>query len=384
MRVPLFELTRQNRRLWPELQGAIKKVIDSGVFIMGDEVRLIENQIAEMIGVSFGIGVANGSDALHLSVQACGIGPGDEVITTPFTFVATAEAIVRHGATPVFADIDLGTYNISPESIAAAVTSRTKAIIVVHLYGNPVDMQPIMDIAEERDLLVIEDAAQAIGAEYNGKMAGSIGKVGCLSFFPTKNLGCFGDGGMILTDCEKLTSRLRILRLHGSDPKYFHAELGCNSRLDTLQAAVLDVKLKYLDEWTQRRRQIASMYSNLLEDLPVVLPKETDRGKHVYHQYTIRTAYRDELRSYLEANGIETGLYYPLALHMQKVFSYLGYEKGDFANSELASREVLSLPMFPEIKDREVEYVCDKIREFFTNPSTGRKSAVSTTVRQVL
>ena len=375
MRVPVFELTRQNQRLWPELETAIKRVIDSGKFIMGDEVALLEEHIAEMVGAFYGIGVGNCSDALHLCVQACGIGPGDEVITTPFTFFATAGAVARHGATPVFADIDLETYNISPKAIRDAITPRTKAIIVVHLYGNPVDMQPIMDMAKERDIAVIEDAAQAIDSEYNGEMIGSIGDLGCFSFFPTKNLGCFGDGGMIVTKSDELASKLRILRLHGSNPKYYHAELGYNSRLDTLQAAILDVKLKYLDEWTQRRREIASLYSALLQGLPVVLAKETDGGKHVYHQYTIRTSYRDELQNYLKEHGIGTGLYYPLSLHLQKVFADLGYKEGDLPNSELAAREVLSLPMFPELKDEEVEYVCDTIKRFFANPVTGKKGA---------
>ena len=373
MRVPVFELTRQNQKLWPELEKAIKRVIDSGKFIMGDEVVSIEEQIAEMVGASDGIGVGNCSDALHLCVQACGIGPGDEVITTPFTFFATAGAVARHGATPVFVDIDLETYNISPEAIKDAITPRTKAIIVVHLYGNPVDMQPIMDMAKERGIAVIEDAAQAIGSEYNGEMIGSVGDLGCFSFFPTKNLGCFGDGGMIVTKSKELASKLRILRLHGSSPKYYHAELGYNSRLDTLQAAILEVKLKYLQEWIGRRREIASLYSELLQGLPIVLPKGTDGGKHVYHQYTIRTSYRNELQAYLKEHGIGTGVYYPLALHLQKVFADLGYKEGYLPNSELATREVLSLPMFPELEDEEVEYVCDKIKEFFTNPVIGKK-----------
>lgn len=375
MRVPSFELTRQNHRLWPELEEAIKRVVDNGQFIMGDEVATIEEQIASKTGASFGIGVGNCSDALHLCVQACDIGPGDEVITTPFTFFATAGAVARHGANPVFADIDLDTYNISPGAIKDAITPRTKAIIVVHLYGNPADMQPIMDIAKEHNIAVIEDAAQAIGSEYNGQGIGSIGDLGCLSFFPTKNLGCFGDGGMIVTRTEELASKLRILRLHGSNPKYYHAELGYNSRLDTLQAAVLGVKMKYIDEWTERRRDIASLYSELLQGLPIALPKETDGGKHVYHQYTIRTSQRDELRSYLKEHGIGTGVYYPLSLHLQEVFADLGYREGDFPNSELATKEVLSLPMFPELEHEEVEYVCEKIKAFYASPVTGKKGA---------
>ena len=370
MKVPSFDLKEQNQRLRDELMAAIEDVVLSGQFILGDVVAFFETQIAQLCEVKHGIGVGNGSDALYIALVACGVGPGDEVITTPFTFFATAGSIVRAGATPVFADIDLETFNIDPLDIEKKITSRTKAILPVHLYGQSADMDPIMNIARKHGLKVIEDAAQAIGASYRGRMVCNLGDVACLSFFPTKNLGAFGDAGMIVTSDDEIADKCRILRVHGSRKKYHHEMLGINSRLDALQAKVLSVKLKYLEEWTESRRRIAQRYTSGLSGTyavksgNLVLPKEMDGNRHVYHQYTIRAKNRDDLQAYLKDKGISSTVYYPLPLHLQKVFSDLGYKEGDFPNSEEASKTVLSLPMFPELKDDQVDYVVDAISAF--------------------
>lgn len=370
MKVPSFDLKEQNQRLRDELMAAIEDVVLSGQFILGDVVAFFETQIAQLCEVKHGIGVGNGSAALYIALVACGVGPGDEVITTPFTFFATAGSIVRAGATPVFADIDLETFNIDPLDIEKKITSRTKAILPVHLYGQSADMDPIMDIARKHGLKVIEDAAQAIGASYRGRMVCNLGDVACLSFFPTKNLGAFGDAGMIVTSDDEIADKCRILRVHGSRKKYHHEMLGINSRLDALQAKVLSVKLKYLEEWTENRRKVAQRYTSGLSGTyavksgNLVLPKEMDGNRHVYHQYTIRVENRDDLQAYLKDKGIASTVYYPLPLHLQKVFSDLGYKEGDFPNSEEASKTVLSLPMFPELKDDQVDYVVDVICAF--------------------
>ncbi|MFY9114621.1 MAG: DegT/DnrJ/EryC1/StrS family aminotransferase [Dethiobacteria bacterium] len=368
MNVPSFSLTRQNEKLKDRIGAALSATIDKGMFILGEIVKLLEAEIAACCGAEAAIGVANGSDALYLALLGCGIGPGDEVITTPFTFFATGGSIRRTGARPVFADIEPDTWNIDPQQIEDKITEHTRAIMPVHLYGCPVDLDRIMDIARKNNLPVIEDAAQAIGAAYRGRPIGSTGDAVCFSFFPTKNLGAFGDAGMVVTGNPEIAEQVRILRVHGARPKYYHQILGINSRLDEVQAAILRVKREYLDGWTRRRREIASLYNHLLGDLNgkgLKLPVEPDYASHVYHQYTVQVDRRDELQGYLKERGVGATVYYPLPLHLQKVFADLGYKAGDFPVSEQACREVLSLPMFPELTDEEVEYVGEVIGEFF-------------------
>ena len=329
--------------------------------------------MAEYCDVKHAIGMASGTDALLLSLRACGISGG--VITTPFTFFATAGAIHNAGATPVFADIVPDTYNINAEEVKKLLRAkdnkkiRIRAIIPVHLFGQAAEMDAIMEIAEEHDLVVIEDAAQAIGEEYNGKKVGSI-TIGCFSFFPSKNLGGYGDGGLVTTNDDDLADKIRTLRMHGAKPKYYHHVIGYNSRLDTIQAAILNVKLNHLGEWTNKRRDNAMFYSNALEDITddkLELPQIAEGRKHIFNQYTIRVknGKRDKLKQFLEGQGISTAIYYPLPLHLQPCFSFLGYRKGDFPSTERASKEVLSLPVYPELEKEEREYVVDKICEFF-------------------
>lgn len=362
MKVPSFELTRQISSIRDELEEAIGEVLDSGQFILGRNVVALEEEIAEFCGVRYGIGVASGSDALKLSLLASDIGPGDEVITTPFTFIATAGSIASLGAKVVFADIDPLTYNIDPEKIELLITENTKAILPVHLYGHPADMDAILGIAAKYGLKVVEDAAQAIGAEYKGRKVCSFGDVAALSFFPTKNLGGFGDAGMVLTNDEAVCEKVRMLRENGSCKKYEHEVLGFNSRLDEFQAAILRVKLKHLDDFANRRRYIANIYNSLLKDY-VIIPYENPDVKHVYHQYTIRTQERDDLKQYLEDLGVGSAIHYPIPLHLQKALDFLGYEEGDFPEAERASKEVLSLPMFPELEEAEIRMITDTIRE---------------------
>lgn len=370
MQVPSFDLTRQNSKLRDELMAAIGEVVDSGQFILGDSVERLEEAIAEICGVKHAIAVANGSDALYLALMAAGVGPGDEVITTPFTFFATAGSIVRAGAKPVFCDIDPKTFNIDPTQIEGKVTARTKAILPVHLYGQSADMDPINEIAGKNGLTVIEDAAQAIGAKYKGRPVGSVGDMACISFFPTKNLGAFGDAGMVVTKNDALAERLRKLRVHGSKKKYYHELLGINSRLDALQAAILNVKVKYLRGWIEARRSLAEGYDRGLALVGDVAryPEVAQGMYHVYHQYTIRVLNRDAVQEELRSRGVGSTVYYPLPLHLQPVFENLGYKLGDFPESERAAEEVLSLPMFPELETCEQEYVmeqlCDILRSY--------------------
>ena len=360
--VPSFSLTRQNAKLEDELTGAILEVVRSGQFILGEKVIKIEEEIAELCGTEYAIGVGNCSDALLLALLACNVKPGDEVITTPFTFFATAGAIVQAGGTPVFCDIDLGTFNIDPLKIEDVITDRTKAILPVHLYGQAVDMDPIMSIAKKHNLYVIEDAAQAIGALYKGRPVGSLGDIACFSFFPTKNLGAFGDGGMITTNNSELEERVRMLRVHGSKKKYHHEILGCNSRLDALQAAILSVKVKYLKDWTSKRRSLADRYRKKLDMGNLLLhPEVMDDAYHVYHQYTIRISNRDDIQEELKRRGIDSTVYYPLSLHLQPVFKDLDYSLGDFPESEKATEEVLSLPIFPELESNEQDRVIEEL-----------------------
>jgi len=372
MQVPLLDLKAQYASIKEEIRAALDEVLESQLFILGPKVEELEKKIAAYSNVKHAVGVSSGSDALLISLMALGIGPGDEVITSPFTFFATAGVIARLRAVPVFVDIDPVTYNIDPEKIEAAVTPRTKAIIPIHLFGQCADMQPIMEIAAKHGLIVIEDAAQSLGAEYRGRRAGAIGHLGIFSFFPSKNLGGFGDGGMVVTNDEVLYERVKVLRVHGAKPKYYHKIVGGNFRLDAIQAAVLTVKMKYLDGWSQKRRDNAASYDRQLAEarpIDIVLPKAVyrdggDRDYHIYNQYTIRTKQRDGLQRFLKDQGVATEIYYPLPLHLQECFKDLGYKKGDFPIAEESAGAVLSLPIYPELSTAQKDYIVEKIREF--------------------
>ncbi len=365
MKIPSLDLQRQYKTIQDEIHKAVAEVIDSQSFVLGPFVESFEHSIAQYCCTKHAIGVSSGTDAILLALMAGNVKHGDEVITTPFTFFATAGSIARLGATPVFVDIDPATYNIDVSKIASAVNKKTKAILPVHLYGQCADMDAIMEIARDNGLMVIEDAAQAIGAVYKGRNAGTLGNIGCFSFYPTKNLGGYGDGGLVTTDDDALAGLMKILRVHGSEPKYYHSFIGINGRLDALQAAILSVKLKYLNGWSERRRQVASYYSGHLSGLPVRLPKIESYNTHIFHQYVIATPQRDELMRYLKQEGIETAIYYPVSLHLQKCFGYLGYKEGDLPESEKASRETVALPIFPEITTKEQDYVIGHVRKFF-------------------
>jgi dTDP-4-amino-4,6-dideoxygalactose transaminase len=366
---PFLDLRAQSSALKAEIRDAIGRVMESGRFILGAEVESLETDIAARLGVRAAVGCASGSDALLLALMALGIGRGDEVITSPFTFVATVSSPVRLGARPVFVDICADTFNLDTGQVEVASSSRTRAVIPVHLFGLPADMAPLLRIAAKHAWAVIEDAAQAIGAGYQSKQAGSLGTMGCFSFFPSKNLGGAGDGGMITTSNPELESRLRVLRDHGSRSQYHYEMLGINSRLDALQAAVLRVKLRHLDEWTKARRQKADFYQALFADVGlkerVRVPPVPERCFHVYNQFTIRCADRDRLRDYLCRRGIPTAIYYPLPLYLQPAFAYLGYKPGAFPQSEAASREVLSLPLYPELKRDHQVAVVRAIADFY-------------------
>lgn len=370
MNVPLLDLKEQNSLLRPEIEAALARVLDTNGFILGKEVAELECELAGYCGTKYAIGCASGSDAILLALMAYDIGPGDEVITTPYSFFATVSSITRLGATPVFVDIDPVTYNIDPAQIAAKITERTKAIEPVHLYGQCADMSAINDIGRSHGVPVIEDAAQAIGAQENGVMAGNLGEIGCFSFYPSKNLGGMGDGGFITTNDDALAKKLLALRVHGAEEKYYHKYVGLNSRLDGFQGAVLRVKLPHLDGWTERRRQNADRYGTLFTDAGLTeqigLPVERGNAKHIYNQYVIRVPNRrDELRAYLTEKGVGTDIYYPVPLHLQECFAYLGYRSGDLPEAEKAAAETLALPIFPELKPEQQAYVVDTISEFF-------------------
>jgi dTDP-4-amino-4,6-dideoxygalactose transaminase len=368
MKVPMLDLSEQYQELRSEVLEVLDKVMSSSQFILGDHVKKLEKDVAEYSNVAHGIGCANGSDAIHIALQAMGVGPGDEVITTAFTFFATGGAIVRAGATPVYVDIDPVTFNIDPAKIEEAITEKTKAIIPVHLYGQMADMERIAEIAKKHNLGVVEDAAQAIGSKHNGKSVGELGTAATYSFFPTKNLGAYGDGGMIVTNDDDVAEKCRVIRVHGSKPKYYHHVLGYNSRLDELQAAVLNVKFPHLDKWGELRREKAETYTQLLNETlgdKVVTPAVKEGNYHVFHQYTIRVEKRDELQQFLKEQGVSTMIYYPLPLHVQPVFKDLGYKEGDLPLTEKAAKEALSLPMFPELKTEQQQYVVAKIAEFY-------------------
>lgn len=370
MNVPLLDLKEQNSLLRPEIEAALARVLDTNGFILGKEVAELECELAGYCGTKYAIGCASGSDAILLALMAYDIGPGDEVITTPYSFFATVSSITRLGATPVFVDIDPVTYNIDPAQIAAKITERTKAIEPVHLYGQCADMSAINDIGRSHGVPVIEDAAQAIGAQENGVMAGNLGEIGCFSFYPSKNLGGMGDGGFITTNDDALAKKLLALRVHGAEEKYYHKYVGLNSRLDGFQGAVLRVKLPHLDGWTERRRENADRYRTLFTDAGLTeqigLPVERGNAKHIYNQYVIRAPNRrDELRAYLTEKGVGTDIYYPVPLHLQECFAYLGYRSGDLPEAEKAAAETLALPIFPELKPEQQAYVVDTISEFF-------------------
>jgi dTDP-4-amino-4,6-dideoxygalactose transaminase len=389
MTVPLLDLKAQYAAIRDEIEKAVLAVLESQHFILGPKVEECEKLLAPYCGCPHAVGVSSGSDALLICLMAEGIGPGDEVITTPYTFFATAGAIARVGAKPVFVDIDPATYNIDPARVPAAVTSKTKAIIPVHLYGQCADMDPILEVARQHKLVVIEDAAQAIGAEYKGRRAGSMGDYGCFSFFPSKNLGCAGDGGLVTTADPARAEKLRVLRAHGSKPKYYHALVGGNFRFDALQAAIVSVKFRHLDAWTAGRQANAARYRRLFEEaglLPspacrerhdgrgtqrvpgseglVGLPYAVPGGRHIYNQFVIRVARRNELQAHLKNCGIGTEVYYPVPLHLQQCFAGLGHREGDFPESEAAAKQSLALPIYPELSDDQAQHVVKSIARF--------------------
>jgi len=356
--IPMLDLGAQYRPIQNEIKAAIDRVLESQHFILGPEVKALEQDVARYCGRQFGVGVASGTDALILALSACGVGPGDEVILPSFTFIATADSVSLLGGKPVFADIDPGTFCIDPAQVAQKITSRTKAIVPVHLYGQTADMDPILELAARHDLYVIEDTAQAIGATYKGRKAASMGDLGCLSFFPSKNLGAYGDGGMVVTDSEEVAKRLRSLRAHGTTKKYFSAEQGWNSRLDEIQAAILRVKLRYLDGWNAGRRDRAARYDRLLQQVPsVVAPYTAPSREHVFHQYTVRVQERDAISKALGERGIPSTVYYPTPIHLQPIYASLGYKQGDLPETEKAANEALSLPIYPELTDTQIDSV---------------------------
>jgi dTDP-4-amino-4,6-dideoxygalactose transaminase len=363
MRIPLVDLKKQYQGIKGEILAEIGEALDGMQLFLGKNVQTFESDFAAYCGTDYAIGVGSGTDALHLALLALDIGPGDEVITVSNTFFATVEAIALVGARAVFVDIDPDTYNMDPSQIEEAITERTRAIIPVHLYGQPADMDPILEIARSHRIKVIEDACQAHGAEYKGRRTGSLGDIGCFSFYFTKNLGAYGEAGMITTSDPEIAKKCRLLRDHGQDPKYYHSLFGLNDRIDEIQAAVLRVKLPHLDEWTESRRNIAQAYNAGLPE-SIVKPQEKEWAKHVYHLYVVRTSNRDELRAWLETKGVSTGMHYPVPIHLQE--AWRNYGGGDFylPVTERVVGEILSLPMYPELSTEEVDYICNCVKEF--------------------
>lgn len=358
----MVDLKRQFNDIKKEVFGVLTEVLESSQYILGPKVAEFEQKIVSYHGMGEGVGVASGTDALHLAVEALGIGEGDEVITTPFTFFATAEAIIYTGARPVFVDIEPDTMNLDPRKIEAKITKKTKAILPVHIFGHPADMEGICRVARRHKLKVIEDCAQSFGAEIRGKKAGSFGDASCFSFYPSKNLGAFGDGGMVLLKNRNIAKKVRMLRNHGSGGAYRHESVGFNSRLDELQAGVLLVKLKRIDKYNERRKKNAALYNKLLSE-KVQRPVERTGCSHVYHQYTIRSNRRDAIQKCLRGHGVSSVVYYPIPLHLQKAVSYLGYKKGDFPVAEETARKVLSLPIYPEIEENTVRRIAGIIND---------------------
>jgi dTDP-4-amino-4,6-dideoxygalactose transaminase len=370
MKVPLLDLQAQYETIRDEVHSAVDRVFDSQHFVLGAEVQALEEEIARYSQAKFAIGCASGSDALLLALMSCDVGAGHEVITTPFSFFATASSITRLGARPVFVDIDEPTFNLDPSLVAAALTERTKAIVPVHLYGQCVEMDPLLELGR-RGIPIIEDAAQAIGAEDRGRRAGSMGTVGCFSFYPSKNLGGAGDGGMLITNDPDHAQRLQMLRVHGAETKYHHQIVGINSRLDAIQAAVLGAKLPHLDEWTTARQRKAQQYELMFIDAglaeQIEVPFVRTNARHIFHQFVIRVrgGRRDALREHLREHGVGTDVYYPVPLHLQECFAFLGYREGDFPIAELAAKETLAMPVYPEMTDEQQDYVVNMIAKFF-------------------
>jgi dTDP-4-amino-4,6-dideoxygalactose transaminase len=373
--VPLLDLNAQHLTIRDEILAEITRVIDSQKFILGDEVKQLEQAIAPYCGAKFAIGCASGSDALFLALLALDLQPGAEVVTTPYTFFATVGAICRAGAVPVFVDVEPATFNMDMRQLARVLDAHPKvrAIIPIHLFGGCADMDPLCDLASARGIAVIEDAAQSIGSEYQGRRAGGIGDMACFSFFPSKNLGCYGDGGMLTTNDAALAERLAALRVHGTRRKYYHDYIGINSRLDAIQAAVLRVKFKYLDTWTWGRQRNAAIYRDLLAGMkvpvapPATMPYQT---RHVYNQFAVRGQDRDGLQAYLKQHGVGSEVYYPLPLHLQTCFAHLGYRAGDFPVSEQLAKESLALPIYAELQPSDIAYICDLIRSFYSDRNT--------------
>jgi len=365
VQVPFLNLAAQHAALKEELLPIVEKVLAGAHYILGPNVAALESEIAACSGAQFGIGVNSGSDALTLALRALEIGPGGEVITTPFTYIAPAESIHQMGARIVFADIDARTFLLDPREVARRLTPRTKAILPVHLFGQAAPLDELRALAEPRGIQIVEDCAQAIGAKYQGKSVGGLGRAGCFSFYPTKNLGADGDGGMVVTNDEALAKKLRMLRVHGIERRYFHDLHGFNSRLDELQAAILRVKLPRLNGWNARRADIAAKYSAGLAGLPVELPVTAPGNTHVYHVYALLTDRRDELQQFLADRGVPTIIYYPRPLHLQKVYVDCGWREGDFPVAEAVSKRILPLPMYPELTDEQVEYVVGVVKEYF-------------------
>ncbi|TKJ42883.1 transcriptional regulator [candidate division TA06 bacterium B3_TA06] len=365
MKVPQIDLWAHHEPLLEEFKEALERVIKSSQFILGQEEKEFEVEAARYLDVRHAVGVGNGTDALAICLRAMDVGHGDEVITTPFTFIATAEVIVALGAVPVFVDIKPDTYNIAPAKIEAAITEKTKVILPVHLYGQAAQMDAILDIAKKHNIKVLEDAAQAFGSTYKDKKVGGLGDLTIFSFFPTKNLGALGDGGLITTNDDELYEKCRLIRVHGASKKYYHTLIGQNSRLDTLQAALLRIKLKHLDSYNELRAKNAAAYNEELKDV-VKIPASHPDSNHIYHQYTIRTPKRDELKAFLNENDIGIGIHYPYPLHRQPVLEYLGLPEGSFPEAEAAAREVMSLPCYPELTEEQRSWVIARIREFFS------------------
>ncbi len=363
--VPQLDLAAQYAAIGAEIRTAVERVMASQQFVLGREGIAFEEEVAKLCGVAYGVGLASGTDALILALRACGVKVGDEVLLPPFTFVATGSAVSALGAKPVFADIRPDTYNMDPAELERRVTPRTRAIIVVHLYGLPTDMDSVLAFAKTRKLPVIEDNAQAIGASYKGQRTGSLADAGCLSFYPTKNLGAYGDGGMVVTNSAEIAARVRTLRNHGQSAKYLSSEPAWNSRLDEIQAAILRVKLRHLSNWQRARQSLAAEYNRLFSQIPGVMPPLAPDGfEHVYHQYTIRIEQRDALHKFLSERKIGSTVYYPYPLHLQPLYSALGHRAGDFPHSERAAQEVLSLPMYPELRKEQTARVVETIAEF--------------------
>lgn len=365
MKIPIIDLKKQYEAIKDQVKEKIYELLERQAFILGRELETLEKKVASYCGTKYAIGVNSGTDALIIALDAMGIKEGDEVITTPFTFTATAEAIMRVGARPLFVDVDPKTYNMDPALIEKAVTKKTKAVLPVHLYGLCADMDPILEAARKHGLKVLEDSAQAIGSEYKGKKAGSVGDAGAISFYPGKNLGCFGDGGMVVTSDPEIRDKVKLLRDHGSSKRYYHAVIGYNSRLDNLQAAVLNIKLAHLDKWIEKRIENAEFFNKALKGYPVVTPRTPEGYRHSFHLYVLRSGRAKEAIHYLNENGIEARVYYPLPLHLQECFKPLGYKAGDFPEAERVSRESFAVPVYPELTAEEKNHIIVKIKGFF-------------------